>query len=177
MPDLSNRFWSWYERHYVVNVTFAAGLFTLQLVHLTWLSLHVVALRLFGESYFPVSDLFQILLVAVDYTEIPALITTSILYIADLRRGDRLRPIAFLLFLNSQWLHIFWITDEFVLEHFATLKDGVFFPHWLVWMAIAIDYLEIPVIVDTTVKVCRAFCDENIRDRFLRAMKYYVWRR
>ena len=34
----------------------------------------------------------------------------------ELRRGFSWRALLFLAFLNSQWLHIFWITDEFVVE-------------------------------------------------------------
>ena len=44
-------FWAWYERHYRLNVTVAAVLFALQLVHLYWLAADVIALRLVDESY------------------------------------------------------------------------------------------------------------------------------
>ena len=48
---LVDRFWSWYEAHYRLNIAIAAGLFLLQLVHLYWLSADVVATRLTGRSY------------------------------------------------------------------------------------------------------------------------------
>src|SRR3989344_759149 len=50
--------------------------------------------------------------------------------------------------LNSQWLHIFWITDEFVIQYLAGSDIG-FLPFWLAWLAIFIDYLELPVMYDT----------------------------
>src|SRR5687767_154121 len=111
-------FWAWYERYYWLNVTVATGLFVFQALHLFWLGFHVIALRLTGESLFPVSPVWQLLLVAVDYTEVPALIGTSLIYLHELRRGFRVRHVLFLLLLNSQWLHLFWITDEFVVHQF-----------------------------------------------------------
>jgi len=47
-------------------------------------------------------------------------------------------------------LHLFWITDEFVIEQFARMGErATLLPLWLAWLAIAIDYLELPVIYDT----------------------------
>jgi hypothetical protein len=144
---LPRRFWAWYERNYALNVGIAAALFALQIVHLIWLTFDVVVLRLSGESLLPLGGLFRGLVVVVDYTEIPALIGTSLIYLNDLRKGWNPRSFLFLLFLNSQWLHIFWITDEFVVGEFGGEGGGL--PTWLAWVAIAIDYLELPVIVDT----------------------------
>ena len=60
----------------------------------------------------------------------------------------------FLLLLNSQWLHLFWITDEIVLETFT--GQALFpIPVWLAWIAISIDYLELPVMYDTVTKTLR----------------------
>lgn len=147
-------FWNWYERYYRLNVTVAAALFVLQLVHLYWLTAHVVALRLFGVSFFDVSDLWELLLVLVDYTEIPTLISVSLLYVNELRSGWSWRSVLYLLFLNSQWLHIFWITDEFVVGAFSGAAVTVL-PIWLAWVALAIDYLELPVIYDTVKRFLR----------------------
>ena len=56
--------------------------------------------------------------------------------------------------LNSQWLHLFWITDEIVLEVLA-VKTLVYIPAWLAWIAISIDYLELPVMYDTIIRTLR----------------------
>ncbi|CAA9564078.1 MAG: hypothetical protein AVDCRST_MAG73-3999 [uncultured Thermomicrobiales bacterium] len=159
MRHTLSRFWAWYERHYTLNVAIAVGLFLLQLVHLYWLSADVVALRLTGESYFRLEGVLRVLILLVDYTEIPALVATSLVYLNELRRnGLRAQPILFLLFLNSQWLHLFWITDEFVVGQFGAGdgQDGSGIPAWLAWVAIGIDYLELPVIVDTVRKLVAA---------------------
>ncbi len=145
-------FWAWYERHYVVNVSIAAGLFLLQLVHLYWLSAHVVSLRLTDESYFSPGGGVELAILIIDYTEIPALIGISLVYLNELRKGFSVRPLLMLLFLNSQWLHIFWITDEFVVDELAGGGGGLGLPAWLAWVAIGIDYLELPVIYDTIKK-------------------------
>ena len=156
MNKLFNKFWSWYERHYTLNVTVAAILFTLQLIHLYWLTTHVVAGRLLGESFFNPTSFWEIVIILVDYTEIPALITTSLVYINDLRKGFRFKPLLYLLFLDIQLLHIFWITDEFVVETFTGTGAGTILPVWLAWIAILIDYLELPVIFETLKKAFKA---------------------
>jgi hypothetical protein len=148
MRRLVNDFFAWFERHYAFNVGFAAGLFLLQLVHLYWLATDVVARRLTGESWFSPGDLSRFVILVVDYTEIPALVGVSLVYLNDLRKGWNWRSALFLLFLNSQWLHIFWITDEFVVNEVGG-SGGSSLPGWLVWVAIGIDYLELPVIGDT----------------------------
>ena len=146
-----NRFWDWYNRHYTLHLTLAAGLFCLQIVHLVWLTAEPLWLKLFGESLFTIEKPYSWPLYLVDYTEIPALVSVSLIYVNDLRhRGPAWRPVLFLLFLNSQWLHIFWITDEFVVE--SSAAGATVLPAWLAYVAIAIDYLEIPVIVDTVRK-------------------------
>lgn len=140
-------FWSWYERKYAFNLGVATGLFLLQVIHLIWLSLSVVWPRLFGVTPFEFSDLTEKVLVLVDYTEIPALISVSLVYINELRNKFNWKSVVYLVFLNSQWLHIFWITDEFVELSFNS--TGTILPLSLVALAIAIDYLELPVMLDT----------------------------
>lgn len=146
---LAERFWAWYERYYTLNVTIALTLFTWQLVHLYWLGADVIAQRLFGASYFPASGVWQWLLIFVDYTEIPAIIGTTTLYVFELRKRFRWHILGLLLLLNSQWLHLFWLTDEFVVEGLRG-SGGTVLPVWLAWVAILIDYLELPVIFDIT---------------------------
>ena len=80
-------------------------------------------------------------------------------YIQDLQKefnprhiGASWKSILFLILLNSQWLHLFWITDEVVVAQF-TGAAAIAIPVWLSWCAIMIDYLELPVMYDTFKKV------------------------
>lgn len=138
------RFWDWYERHYVLNLGIAAFLLGLQIFHLYWLTTDVVLFKISGESYFhPTGPLLFLILLA-DYLEIPAILSASLIYINKLRQGFSWQPVLYLFFLNSQWFHVLWITDEFVVE---SLRGGfVLWPAWLAWIAISIDYLELPVV-------------------------------
>jgi len=151
MKKITSSFFSWYERNYSLNLGIASFLFIWQLVHLYWLTADVVFLRLFGISLLPLKDVWEFLLIFVDYTEIPALISTSIIYIHALTKKFTWKNILFLIFINSQWLHLFWITDEFVIQQFTSASDAIL-PIWLAWFAIFIDYLELPVIYDTIKK-------------------------
>ncbi len=161
---MAQRFWGWYERHYAVNLGVATFLFALQVVHLWWLATHVIALRLLGESYFETSPLVESIIILIDYTEIPALVSTTFVYLYDLRKQFSWKAVFFLIFLNSQWLHLFWITDEFVLDQFQGRPTETVLPGWLAWVAILIDYLEVPVIVDTVVKLFRELRKGNVRE-------------
>ena len=147
-------FWGWYERTYRLNVTIALGLFLLQIVHLIWLFGEVVWTNFTGQPLFIFTGVWETLIVLVDYTEIPALLSVSLIYINELRGGWRVKSALYLIFLNTQWLHIFWITDEFVVTMFN--NPGTILPLWLAWVAIAIDYLEVPVMIDTIGKFVRA---------------------
>ena len=151
-----NRFWRWYERHYLLNVAFASGLFVLQLVHLYWLGTDPIATRLTGESLFHPTGVVRYLIFFVDYTEIPALMTVSLVYVNELRAARTWRPVLFLVLLNSQWLHIFWITDEYVGNELSGQATVSSLPGWLAWVAILIDYGELPVIWDTIKRAARA---------------------
>ena len=147
-----NYFWNWYEENLHLNISVAAGLFVWQLVHLVWLTGDIVTERLFSGALFNLSGVWEYLIVVVDYTEIPALITVSLVYINELRRGkDVFKSILFLILLNSQWLHLFWITDEFVVSQFGGTVE-IILPAWLAWTAITIDYLELPIMYDTIKK-------------------------
>jgi hypothetical protein len=149
-------FWDWYERHYVLNVAVALGLFVLQLAHLGWLSADVVAERLTGSSYWSLDGLLALLVQVVDYAEIPALLSVSLVYLHELRNGLRVRPLLLLVLLNSQWLHLFWITDEFVLQALSDEPRAGMLPGWLAWVAILIDYLELPVMWATAQRLATA---------------------
>jgi len=139
------------EKHYSLYTGITAGLFLLQVVHLYWLTMHVVAYRLWGVSFFNPDTFWQWVIILVDYTEIPAIIATSVLYIHSINKNFNKKDLLLLILLNTQWLHIFWISDEFVLK---VLHEGVptVLPFWLAWAAIMVDYLELPVMYDTTKK-------------------------
>jgi hypothetical protein len=152
MNNIWQKFWRWYERNYVLNVSIALGLFFIQVVHLTWLGGEVVWLRAFGFSLFELSGIWEKIIVLVDYTEIPALFTMTLVYVDAWRRGAKWNALLMLALLHSQWIHIFWITDEYIIETFSTFGQTVL-PAWLAWIAILIDFLEIPVIIDTIKKL------------------------
>jgi hypothetical protein len=155
MKKFMQRFFRWYERHYKLNVGFAAALFLLQLFHLYWLTTDVLFAKLFGFSLFNPTPAFDAAISVIDYTEIPALITTSLVYINELRKRLQWSSVRNLVLLNSQWLHLVWITDEFVATQF-TNNPGGNFPFWLAIIAIMIDYLELPVMVDVVKKFFRS---------------------
>ncbi len=141
-------FWDWYQKHFTINVTIASFLFALQLFHLYWLFTDVVLERLTGRSYFFLDSVWGRYSIFFDYTEVPALVTTSFVYIHRLREKFSYKNLLYLLMVNSQWLHILWITDEFVLDQFAG-RDIFIWGSALAWIAILIDFLELPVIYDT----------------------------
>ena len=147
-------FWTWYERTYTLNLFVAVGLFLVQIFHLVWLFGEVVWAQIFGAPLFILGGVGDMLMVFVDYTEIPAILSVSLIYINELRLEWRWGSALYLFFLNSQWLHIFWITDEFAVTNFNAA--GTMLPLWLAWAAILIDYLELPVMVDTGRKLLRA---------------------
>jgi len=152
MKKYINHFWNWYEENLHLNIGIAAGIFIWQLIHLVWLTSDVVIWRLFSFAPLNLSGIWEYLIIAVDYTEIPALITVSLIYINELRAGRNTnKSILFLVLLNSQWVHLFWITDEFVVDRFRETSETVL-PLWLAWVAIMIDYLELPVMYDTIKK-------------------------
>lgn len=153
MKALLNRFFKWYNKYYLLNVSIAAFLFALQIIHLYWLAADVIAFKLFGESFFHLEGIWYYLILIVDYTEIPALISVSLVYVNELRQKFNFKSALFIVLLLSQFLHIFWITDEFVVEQFVEGAKATILPAWLAWIAILIDYGEVPVIIDTLKKV------------------------
>lgn len=162
--SVSKRFWAWYERHYALTLTLTTLLFALQVIHLWWLATHVIALRLVGQSFFYTTPLIQTVIILVDYTEIPALVSTTFLYFYELRKGFSWKAVAFIMFLNSQWLHLFWITDEFIVDQFQGRPGDTVLPAWLAWVAILIDYLELPVIIDTFVKLGKTLRKGGVKE-------------
>ena len=159
------RFWSWYERHLLFNLTVTAVLFLLQVVHLIWLALAVAVPRAFHLApLWPAIPSLDLLITLIDYTEVPALLTTSLFYLRNLLRGERSRQAAlYLALLNSQWLHIFWITDELVVVALTGSGEGTILPSWLAWIAILIDYAEVPVIIDLARRAWRAWRTQGLQ--------------
>ena len=155
MRDVSaaaGRFWAWHRRHYWAVLLITTGVFLLQLFHLYWLFTDVVLQKLTGRSYYSFSTAGALASLLADYLEIPTLVSASLLYIADLRRRFALRSLLYLLMLNTQWAHMLWITDEVVVQTFA--QHSLF--TWnaaVAWVAILIDFLEVPVILDTLHRV------------------------
>lgn len=108
------------------------ALFLVQALHLVWLSLYLFGL---SPSWIP-----NWLMAVVDYTEIPALLGMTWYYVthpAEVRSRW-----LYVILLNLQWLHIFWITDEFI------VATGVLNSGWALAAAI-IDYGEVPVMIDS----------------------------
>lgn len=159
-------FWLLYERTYTLNVSVALGLFLLQIVHLIWLFGEVVWAKLFGIPLFTLEGFWKFLIVFVDYTEIPAIISVSLVYIHDLQGRWSIRNALYLGFLNIQWLHLFWISDEFIITSF-TGSASVLFPLWLAWIAVLIDYLEVPILFDLSKRFGKAARQGRL-EQFLR---------
>lgn len=162
---LADRLWGWYENTYLLNVGLAAALFLLQVVHLYWMTAHVVAIRLFDASALPLSPFSQTIVALVDYTEIPALFGASLVYLHALRKSFAWKPLLLLILVNVQWLHLFWITDEFVFR-FIRFNAG------LAWVAILIDYLEAPVMLD----MLSRFITELLRGRGVGSLRAFTRR-
>lgn len=162
MVNIWQKFWGWYERTYTLNVSIALGLFLLQIVHLVWLFGAVVWARAFGVPLFEFTGLWETLIVLVDYTEIPAIFSVSLIYINELRKGFQWGSALYLAMLLVQLLHIFWITDEFVIETFAGTARATLLPAWAAWLAILIDYLEVPVMLDTLRRFMAAIREKRI---------------
>jgi hypothetical protein len=152
MNNYLKNIWLKYQDRYSLYSGITAGIFLLQIIHLYWLTTHVVSYRLFGASFFKPGEIFQLLIIFVDYMEIPAIVATSVLYIYSLRQKWNIKDFTLLFLLNSQWLHIFWISDEFVEAALIGGETSTILPVWLAWVAIFIDYLELPVMYDTTKK-------------------------
>ena len=143
-------FWHRYEN---LNLRIAFVLISLQLIHLYWLTADVVIQRITGESVLAVqhgSPLF-IFFIIIDYVEIPALIAGLTYYALSIYKHEKkaTKNALLLSMLAIQVFHIFWITDEVVYDSFfGASSDSLEIPYYAAWVAILIDYLELPVIFD-----------------------------
>src|ERR671932_169560 len=142
-------FWQKYEN---LNLKIAFILISLQLVHLYWLTADVVIQRITQKSILSVphgSPLF-IFFIIIDYIEIPALVAGLTYYALSIYRHEKgsIKNALLLAMLAIQVFHIFWITDDVVYNTFFGSSSAVEIPYYAAWVAILIDYLELPVIAD-----------------------------
>jgi hypothetical protein len=139
-------FWTRYEN---LNLRITLILISLQILHLYWLTADVVLQRISGQSYLGLPKELLPLFIIVDYIEIPALVSGITFYLFRIFKGEPnpRKDVIFLILLAIQVVHIFWITDEIVYESLLG-NDLVTIPLYLTWIAILIDYLEIPVMID-----------------------------
>ena len=143
---------NFYLKYQNLNLKISFLLISLQLLHLYWLTTDVVLYRITGIDYFVEGSNFVLLFIIIDYIEIPALVSGIIYYFFNLvynkkEKEKRSKNIIFLFLLAVQSIHIFWITDDIVYSTFIG-GDIIDFPEYLAWIAILIDYLELPVIYD-----------------------------
>ncbi len=143
-------FWHRYEN---LSLKIAFVLISLQLIHLYWLTADVVIQRITGESVLAVqrgSPLF-VFFIIIDYVEIPALVAGLTYYALSIYNHEKgaTKNVLLLSMLAVQVFHIFWITDEVIYDGFFGSSSGaVEVPYYAAWVAILVDYLELPVIVD-----------------------------
>ena len=154
--DLVGKFINFYHRYENLNLKITFFLISLQILHLYWLTTDVVLQKLFTKSFFLAPKSLLPLFVVIDYIEIPALVSGLIYYAYSVRRNrsSTKRNYLFLGLLAVQVVHIFWITDEVVYDSFFN-SSLVELPILISWIAILIDYLELPVMADLFYKVIK----------------------
>jgi hypothetical protein len=152
MKSSLRHFWTWYQRHYAATLVVTTALFLFQGLHLYWLFTDVVLQRLTGHSYFAFPRAGLPLYVMIDYLEIPTHLSMTLLYIYELRRRVTVRGALLFLFLQIHWVHIVWITDDVVARD-VTQHALFTWATGLAWIAILIDYLEVPIMLDQLHKV------------------------
>jgi len=125
-------------------------LFLTQIVHLSWLGIFILPVVI-GLEIIPFDNpILTLLFGAVDYIEIPALVTGIVFYLSVAWKKDKdfNRNMLMLILVVSQIFHILWITDEIIVETLYANNDVITFPIYMSLIAIGVDYLEIPVIID-----------------------------
>ncbi len=150
---------NFYLRYQNINLKISFILISLQILHLYWLTTDVVIYRLTGIDYFIELSDFILLFIIIDYIEIPALVSGIIYYffalIYDKREKEkRIKNTVLLILLAIQSIHIFWTTDEVVYSTFVG-SDLIYMPEYFAWIAILIDYLELPVIYDLLKRIVK----------------------
>ena len=160
-----------YLRYQNINLKISFILISLQLLHLYWLTTYVVLYRLTGIDYFGELSDFILLFIIIDYIEIPALVSGVIYYLFTIiydkkEKEKRTRNTVLLILLAIQSIHIFWITDDIVYTTFVG-SELIYMPEYFAWIAILIDYLELPVIYDLLKRI--------IKKKEPNEMNYTVW--
>ncbi|HEU4481874.1 MAG TPA: hypothetical protein VFR65_02360 [Nitrososphaeraceae archaeon] len=150
---------NFYLRYQNINLKISFILISLQLLHLYWLTTDVVIYRLTGIDYFIELSDFILLFIIIDYIEIPALVSGITYYFFALiydkkEKEKRIKNTVLLILLAIQSIHIFWITDEIVYSTFVG-SDLIYMPEYFAWIAILIDYLELPVIYDLLKRIVK----------------------
>ena len=151
------KFINFYLQYQNLNLKISFLLISLQLLHLYWLTTDAVLYRITGTDYFVEASGFVLLFIIIDYIEIPALVSGIIYYFFNLiynKKEKRIKDTIFLILLAIQSIHIFWITDDIVYSTFVG-DDLIEIPDYLVWIAILIDYLELPVIYDLLKRIIK----------------------
>src|SRR5690242_675337 len=149
MRALLHRLAAWYRRHYLATLIITTVLFLLQLFHLYWLFTDVILKLLTGKSYFIFPPQGLLIYVFIDYFEIPTHISAMGLYFYEFRQGIRAKSLFFFILLQLHWIHLFWITDDVVVKNLTPGHEHLL--AWsgiAAWIAILIDYLEVPIIID-----------------------------
>ena len=119
----------------------------MQIFHLQWLTTDVIMPKLYNISIDTSFSYGTVFYLFADIVEIPAIITRSYLYVISLNKKYSSKNLLLLLILNSQWLHIFWITNTFLVNNIT--ESVTEWNYFLSWVAIVIDFLEIPVLIDS----------------------------
>ncbi|MBI4894678.1 MAG: hypothetical protein HY833_03005 [Candidatus Aenigmarchaeota archaeon] len=137
------------ERYEKAGTKVAFFLIALQLVHLVWLTTDIVLVKLLPGQMPLFPRALEPVQAVIDYLEIPGLFAAVTIYVMGMVRTGRISPKNALLtaLLLVQFVHLFWITDEVVYEVLLE-SDLVEIPAPVAWVAIMIDYLELPVIFD-----------------------------
>jgi len=148
-----------YLRYQNINLKISFILISLQLLHLYWLTTYVVLYRLTGIDYFGELSDFILLFIIIDYIEIPALVSGVIYYLFTIiydkkEKEKRTKNTVLLILLAIQSIHIFWITDDIVYTTFVG-SELIYMPEYFAWIAILIDYLELPVIYDLLKRIIK----------------------
>lgn len=126
-------------KNFLVKISFI--LMALQIIHLFWLTCNVT-LPMFNFNDLKFNE-GSFLFVSIDYLEIPSLIITSTSYLFIIFRENRKpKNILYLSMLLLQFFHIFWITDEFIVNYFYDL------PFYLLVFVVFIDYSELFILFD-----------------------------
>ncbi|MFY3740325.1 MAG: hypothetical protein HMLIMOIP_000762 [Candidatus Nitrosomirales archaeon] len=147
---------NFYHKYENLNLKISFVLVSLQLLHLYWLTTDVVLQRIYGNSFFLFPKNFLPVFIVIDYIEIPALVSGITYYSLNIYKREREthKNYLFLSLLAVQVIHILWITDDVIYNTFFQTKF-IEFPFYLAWIAILIDYLELPVIADLFYRVIK----------------------